>query len=137
MATLDPEKWTLKTTEAVNAAITATRANAHPEVMPDHLLQALLGQEGTVTVPVLAKVDVAPGALREQVEQRLGKLPRAYTSGQQDPSLSRGMRDAMQLAEKEKLDLGDDYLSVEHLLLALHLAVGVARDSDGSCWPDV
>ncbi len=128
MATLDPEKWTLKTTEAVNAAITATRANAHPEVMPDHLLQALLGQEGTVTVPVLAKVGVAPGALREQVEQRLGKLPRAYTSGQQDPSLSRGMRDAMQLAEKEKLDLGDDYLSVEHLLLALHLAVGVARD---------
>ena len=128
MATFNAEKWTQKTEDAVNTAITATKANAHPEVMPDHLLQALLNQEGTVTVPVLTKVGVAPGTLREQVDQRLGKLPRAYTSGQQDPSLSRGMRDAMQLAEKEKLDLGDEYLSVEHLLLALHLAVGVERD---------
>jgi len=128
MATFDTEKWTVKTADAMNGAITATKANAHPEVTPDHVLQALLGQEGTVTVPVLTKVGVAPGALREKVEQRLAKLSRAYTSGQQDPTLSRGLRDAMALAEKEKLDLGDDYLSVEHLLLALHLAVGVGRD---------
>ena len=128
MAILDPEKWTVKTTDAINGAITATRANAHPEVMPDHLLQSLLSQEGTVTIPVLTKVGVAPGALRDKIEGRLAKLPRAYTSGQQDPSLSKGMRDAMTLAEKEKLDLGDEYLSVEHLLLALHLSVGVARD---------
>jgi len=128
MAVFDTEKWTKKTEEAVNAAITATKANAHPEVSPDHVLQALLGQEGTLTVPVLTKVGVAPGALRERVDQRLGKLPRAYTSGQQDPTLSRALRDAMAMAEKEKLDLGDTYLSVEHLLLALHLAVGVERD---------
>ncbi len=127
MATLDPEKWTIKTTEAINAAITATKANAHPEVMPDHVLQALLSQEGTITVPVLTKVGVAPGELRDKVEARLAKLPRAYTSGQQDPSQSRGMRDAMALAEKEKLDLGDGYLSVEHLLLALHLSIEVSR----------
>ncbi len=128
MAILDPDKWTSKTTEAVNGAITATKANAHPEVTPDHLLQALLGQESTLTVPVLNKVGVAPGALRDKVEQRLSKLPRAYTSGQQDPSMSKAMRDVMTVAEQEKLDLGDTYVSVEHLVLAVHLPIGVTRD---------
>jgi len=137
MATFDTEKWTVKTTDAVNAAITATKANAHPEVTTDHILQALLAQEGTVTVPVLTKVGVAPGTLREVVEKRLSKLPRAYTSGQADPSLSKGLRDAMALADKEKLDLGDEYLSVEHLLLAIHLSVGVGRDELAAALEDV
>ncbi len=128
MATFDTEKWTAKTEDVLNAAITATRANAHPEVTPDHVLQAMLAQEGTVTIPVLTKVGVPPGTLREQVEQRLAKMPRAYASNQQDPTLSRALRDALQLAEKEKLDLGDEYLSVEHLLLALHEVLGVTRD---------
>jgi ATP-dependent Clp protease ATP-binding subunit ClpB len=128
VATFDTEKWTAKTEDVLNAAITATRANAHPEVTPDHVLQAMLAQEGTVTIPVLTKVGVPPGTLREQVEQRLAKMPRAYASNQQDPTLARALRDAMQLAEKEKLDLGDEYLSVEHLLLALHEVLGVTRD---------
>jgi ATP-dependent Clp protease ATP-binding subunit ClpB len=128
MAVYDPDKWTKKTQEAINAAITAARANAHPEVTPDHLLQAMLAQENTLTVPVLNKVGIAPGTLREQVEQRLSKQPRAYTSGQQDPAQSKGMRDVMEAAETEKLDLGDTYLSVEHLLLGLHLSVGITRD---------
>ena len=60
MATFDTEKWTAKTEDVLNAAITATRANAHPEVTPDHVLQAMLAQEGTVTIPVLTKVGVPP-----------------------------------------------------------------------------
>jgi ATP-dependent Clp protease ATP-binding subunit ClpB len=128
MATLDPEKWTLKMTDAFNAAIASTRTNANPEVTPDHLLEAMLGQEGTVTLPVLQKVGVAPASLRNTVAERLNKLPRAYGSSPQDPAMSRALRDLLTRAEKEKLDLGDAYLSVEHLLLAMHQQVGVSRE---------
>jgi len=128
MANLDPEKWTLKMTDAFNAAVAATRNAANPEVTPDHLLEAMLGQEATVTLPVLQKVGVAPAALRNAVTERLAKLPRAYGSSPQDPSMSRALRDLLARADKEKLDLTDAYLSVEHLLLAMHKEIAVSRD---------
>ena len=127
MALVDPEKWTLKTTEAFNDAVRAASAQSNPEVTPDHLLLAMLGQDGTVTLPVLQKVGVAPPSLRGKVTERLAKLPHAYGSGQ-DPSMSRQLRDTLQRADTERTDLGDDFLSVEHLLLALCDQVGVTRE---------
>ena len=50
---LDPNRWTLKTQEAFNAAAEAARTGHHPEVAPEHLLLAMLGQQGSVTLPVL------------------------------------------------------------------------------------
>ena len=79
---LDPNRWTQKTQEAFQAAVEAAQARNNPEVTPDHLLAAMLGQEDTVTLPVLEKVGVAPLSLRNRVEDALAKLPRSYGGGE-------------------------------------------------------
>ncbi|MDP9441966.1 MAG: AAA family ATPase, partial [Actinomycetota bacterium] len=123
---LDPNRWTLKTQEAFEAAVSAARARNHPEVAPDHLLAALLGQEGTVVLPVLERVGVAPLSMRNKVEDALGKLPKSY--GGADPQMGRALRETLERADNERTALGDEYLSIEHVLLALHDRVGVSRE---------
>ncbi|HVF75900.1 MAG TPA: ATP-dependent chaperone ClpB [Acidimicrobiales bacterium] len=122
---MDPNRWTLKTQEAFNAALERTRAANNPEVTPDHLLAAMLGQQGTAVLPVLQKVGVPPLSLRNRLEDGLAKLPKAYGS---EPQLGRDLRDALARADNERTALGDEYLSIEHLLLALADRVGVSRD---------
>ncbi|HEX9547098.1 MAG TPA: Clp protease N-terminal domain-containing protein, partial [Acidimicrobiales bacterium] len=71
---LDPNRWTLKTQEAFNAAVDLARTRNNPEVTPDHLLLAMLGQEDTVVLPVLGKVGLAPLTLRNRTEEAIAKL---------------------------------------------------------------
>ena len=123
---LDPNRWTLKTQEAVRAAIDLARARNHPEVTPEHLLAALLSQEEGVVLPTLAKAGVAPLTLRNKIEAALSKLPSAY--GGSDPGLSRATRRALDAADREREQFGDEYLSTEHILLAINDLVGVARE---------
>jgi len=113
---LDPNRWTLKTTEAFATATERARRDAHPEVTPTHLLVALLGQEEGVVIPILHRVGSDPVAVRSQAEQALNKLPNAYGS---DPQLSRTLRAVLEAADTLRADLNDEYLSTEHLLLAL------------------
>ncbi|MDQ3756875.1 MAG: ATP-dependent chaperone ClpB [Actinomycetota bacterium] len=122
---LDPNRWTLKTNEAFNSAVDRARSANNPEVTPEHVLAAMLGQEGTVVLPVLQKLGVAPLSLRNKVEESLGKLPKAFGT---DPQLGRDLRTALERAEQERTALGDEYLSIEHLLLAFADRVGVARE---------
>jgi len=122
---LDPKRWTMKTQEAVQAAVDAARHASNPEVTPDHLLAAMLGQEGTAVLPVLGRVGMTPVSLRNQVDERLGRLPRSYGG---EAQLSRALHATFDRAEEERSALGDDYLSIEHLLLALTDAVGVNRE---------
>jgi ATP-dependent Clp protease ATP-binding subunit ClpB len=123
---LDTNRWTQKTQEAFGAAVADARARNNPEVTADHLLLALLGQEGTVVLPVLTRVGVAPLALRNKIEDALAKLPHSY--GGDSGSLSREGRDLLERAARERDNLGDDYLSVEHILLALAQRVGVSTE---------
>jgi ATP-dependent Clp protease ATP-binding subunit ClpB len=122
---IDPNRWTLKTQDAFNAAADLARARNHPEVSPTHLLSAMLGQEGTVVLPVLQKVGVAPLSLRNKVEDVLAKQPKAFGA---DPQMSRSLRDALEQADQTRIELGDEYVSIEHVLLALADEVGVARE---------
>ncbi len=123
---LDPNRWTQKTTEAFNAAVEQARSSSHPEVTPDHLLLAMLGQEGTVVFPVLQKVGVAPAQLRDRVLEAIAKLPKAY--GGADPTLSRATRDVLDQADRERTEFGDEYLSIEHILLAVADRIGVNKN---------
>ncbi|MGH9115312.1 MAG: ATP-dependent chaperone ClpB, partial [Acidimicrobiales bacterium] len=132
---LDPNRWTAKTQEAFRAAAGAAAARNNPEVTPEHLLSAMLGQEGTVTLPVLERVGVAPLSLRNQTEETLSRLPRSYGGG--EPQLGRAANDAFVKADRERQALGDEYLSVEHLLLALAGTIGVSRDDLLSALRDV
>jgi ATP-dependent Clp protease ATP-binding subunit ClpB len=113
---LDPNTWTVKTREAFNAAVELARSRANPEVTPAHLLSALLSQEDTVVQPVLQRVGVAPLTLRNRVDDALAKLPRSYGS---EAQMSRDLRDLLARADTERTALTDEYLSIEHLLLAL------------------
>jgi ATP-dependent Clp protease ATP-binding subunit ClpB len=123
---IDPNRWTLKTQEAFNAGVADARRRNNPETTPDHLLLALVGQEQTAVLPILQRVGVAPLTLRNRVEDTLSKLPRSY--GGNDPGLSRDARDLLERADGERAGLGDEFLSVEHLLLALAGKVGVSKD---------
>ena len=113
---LDPNRWTLKTTEAFSAATEAARAASHAEVTPDHLLLALLAQTDGLVLPMLHSAGVDPTAVRDKAQQAVATLPRAYGS---DVGISRELRDVLDDAEAVRADLADDYLSTEHLVLAL------------------
>jgi ATP-dependent Clp protease ATP-binding subunit ClpB len=122
---LDPNRWTLKTQEAVNTAIAAARSASNPEVTPDHLLLALLGQEEGVVLPILQKVGVSPVQLRNAAEDAVGKLPKAYGG---ESRVGRELTSLVDRADEDRRELHDEYLSTEHLLLALADKVGVSRD---------
>src|SRR5690242_14470284 len=123
---IDPNRWTLKVQEAFNDALADTRARNNPEVTPEHLLLAMVGQEGTLTLPVLERLGVAPLSVRNRLEDALAALPKAY--GGAEAQMSRDLRDALERADGERSDLGDEYLSIEHLLLVLGDRIGLSRD---------
>jgi len=116
MASVDPNKWTIKTQEAISAAIERARAESHPEVTPDHILAALLGQAEGVVLPLLTKVERPVAQMRSATEEALAKLPKAYGT---EPRLSRQTHRVLADADAVRAELGDEYLSTEHLLLAL------------------
>jgi ATP-dependent Clp protease ATP-binding subunit ClpB len=123
---LDPNRWTHKTQQAFSAATDLARERANPEVTPDHLLAAVLGQPDGLALPVLSRAGVDTAGLRRQLEERLVGLPHAYGGG--EPTLGREARQALEDAERVRGEMGDEYLSVEHLLLAMAERIGVGRD---------
>jgi ATP-dependent Clp protease ATP-binding subunit ClpB len=125
---LDPNRWTLKTQEAFNAASEAARSRNNPEVTPDHLLLAMLGQDATVVLPVLTKVGVSPVTLRNRLDDAVAKLPRSYSGQGSDVQLGRELRETLNRADNERTGLGDEYLSIEHVLLAMAGAGASATD---------
>ena len=123
---LDPNRWTLKTQEAVDAAVDQAASNTNPEVTPDHLLAALLRQDDAIVLPVLAKLGLAPLMVRNRADEAVAKLPKAY--GGDDPRFGRDLSAVLDAAEQTQRDLHDEYLSIEHLLLALADRLGVGRE---------
>jgi ATP-dependent Clp protease ATP-binding subunit ClpB len=118
---INPDRLTVKSAEALNEALALARKNGNPLVYDLHLLHALLGQDEGIVVPILQKLGVNIGKLREAVEREMARYPRQ--SGAQ-PSLSREMNGVIDRAEEEARGLGDEYVSTEHLLLALSDAKG-------------
>ncbi|MCL6091429.1 MAG: ATP-dependent chaperone ClpB [Actinobacteria bacterium] len=123
---MDTNRWTQRTQEAFSAAVADARARNNPEVTPEHLLLALIGQEGTAVLAVLDRVGIEVTPLRNRLEEALAKLPHSY--GGENATLSRRARDVLEEAGRERERLGDEYLSVEHVLLALSKLVGAGRD---------
>jgi len=114
----DPKKWTIKTQEAFAAAIDDAKARSNPELTPDHVLSAMMRQEGTIVPAVLAKMGLAPLMVRNQADEAVTLLPNAY--GGDEPRLSKELTNKVANAEKYQKDFKDDFLSVEHLLLAMN-----------------
>jgi ATP-dependent Clp protease ATP-binding subunit ClpB len=113
---INPDRLTVKSTEALNDALGLARNAGNPLVYDLHLLAALLGQEEGIVVPLLQKLGVGIPALREAIAREMARYPK-QTGAQ--PSLSREMNGVVARAEEEARTLGDEYVSTEHLLLAL------------------
>ena len=124
--TLDPRTWTVKTSEAVSAAMQVAATAGHPELMPHHLLAELVKQDGTITAPLLTKVGVPVTKVAEKCATALGKLP--TTKGGAEPRLGRELASVFAEAAETQSEFKDDFLSVELLVVAMHEIVGVARD---------
>ncbi len=126
MATIDPNRWTQKTQQAVMAAVEAAKAGPNPEVTPDHLLAALLRQDDSIVLPVVQRVGLAPLMLRNRADEAVAKLSKAF--GGSEPRFGREANAVFDQAEQFRKDLRDDFLSVEHLLVAMADRLGVDRE---------
>ena len=115
---MDFEKLTIKSGEAVAGAQELARRVGNPEVTPDHLTIALLDQDLVRTLVERAGAGVA--ALRTEAEARLGQQPSVSGGGAQ-PQASAAFRRVLDGAFREAAELSDEFVSVEHLLLALGL----------------
>ena len=114
MATLD--KLTIRMQEALAGAQRAAADRGNPQIESEHVVLALLEQEGGILATLLARLGVDADALRAELEREIGRFPRA-TGGAQ-PGLGREARDLLERAAKEADGLGDEYVSTEHVLLA-------------------
>jgi ATP-dependent Clp protease ATP-binding subunit ClpB len=120
---MQADRFTIKSQEALQAAIAVAAARNHTETQPEHLLVALLEQPESVVGPVLRKLGARPETIRAEINEALEKLP-TITAGAKEPSTSRELMDVLRLAEREAGRLRDEYISTEHLLLALASAQG-------------
>jgi len=116
MTMIDLNRLTNKTREAFFDAQKSAEAAGHPELGPWHLLQALVGQDGGVVPAIVKKLGVPLDSLSELIDKELAKLPRAQGG---DVHPSRQLGDLFTEAEKARKSLKDDYLSGEHVLLAM------------------
>jgi ATP-dependent Clp protease ATP-binding subunit ClpB len=124
---MDPNKLTLKSQEALRAAQELARSRNHQMVEPAHLLYALLSDPEGVVYPLLQKLGQSPRLLRDKVEEILDRVPKVFGSDQ-ELLLSAGTRRVLEKAFSEATALTDEYVSTEHLLLALlEGATDVAR----------
>ena len=116
-------KWdrlTVKSQEAVQAASGHAGENGNPEVMPLHLMAALLEDREGVVIPVLEKIGVPVEQLLSGVNSAIEKLPKVQGGGQ--PGLSNALQKVLEQGFKEAENFKDEYCSTEHLLLALSKA---------------
>src|SRR5881396_3360870 len=113
---INAERLTVKAGEALNDAVTLARRHGNPVIYDLHLLSALLDQDESIVVPILQKLGVSVTALRDQVRREIDRYPKQSDA---QPNLSRELNQVFDKAEDEAKKLGDEYVSTEHLLLAL------------------
>jgi ATP-dependent Clp protease ATP-binding subunit ClpB len=123
---LDPKKWTTKTNDVVTAAMQSALSNSNPELTPDHVMAALTRQVDTIVPALLAKLGVAITMLGDRADEIVNKLPRAHGGG--EPRMNRELANIFTTADQLRGDLRDDYLSVEHLLIAMNQRIGIGTE---------
>ncbi|NCX04479.1 MAG: AAA family ATPase [Actinobacteria bacterium] len=123
---IDPKKWTTRTQEAVAAASDSARTFGNPEVTVDHVLSAVAGQTDTIVPAFLQKLGIAPGMVQSKADEIVVKLPRA--TGGAEPRMNRELANVLANADSIRKDLKDDYVSVEHLILAMNQRIGIGSE---------
>ena len=120
------ERMTLKAQEALQESQELARSYGHPEIRPLHLVLALARQPEGIVAPILDKLGADPRAVAAAAEGRLQSLPKV--EGGSDAGVSRALQDVFQVAEKAAKEFQDEYVSTEHLLLAMVRGKGEAAE---------
>lgn len=113
------DKFTLKAQEALQNAKNITEMKNHQQIDVEHLLLALLLQKEGIVVPILQKLGAKPELIISQIEEELNKIPKVMGSGAGQIYISPRLNEIFNLAWKEAERLMDEYLSTEHLLIAI------------------
>ncbi|QNN54206.1 ATP-dependent chaperone ClpB [Nocardioides mesophilus] len=116
---MDASKFTTRSQQAIQDAITRAATSGHAQVEAVHLLAALLAQPESITGPLLEAAGVAPAQVVAAVDAELGRLPAAAGATVGAPSYSRAALQALTTANDIAAEMKDDYVSTEHLLIAL------------------
>ncbi|MCS7045562.1 MAG: ATP-dependent chaperone ClpB [Gemmataceae bacterium] len=122
---MDPNRFTEKSLEALQAANRLAAKMSHQQMDVEHLLLALLDQERGLATSLLNKAEVSVEAIKIKVHRELEKLPRV-SGGSGEITITSRLNRLLGQAEDEARKLRDDYLSVEHLLLAMLDDTGAA-----------
>jgi ATP-dependent Clp protease ATP-binding subunit ClpB len=129
---MQADRFTVKSQEALAAAQRIAGARGNPQLEPQHLLVALLEQEGGIVVPVLRSAGADPEGVRRRANEALDALPTARGESTQAPSPSQATIQVLNKADEEARGFGDEYVSTEHVLLALaenpRIDVGASRE---------
>jgi len=120
-------KFTEKAQEAVLDAQQRSESASHPQTEPEHLLAALLGQAEGIAPVIVRKLGLDPRDVAASTDSALGKLPRAH--GGATPGPSSRLRAVLGAAQAEAAQMKDDYVSTEHLLLAIAAESGRAESA--------
>src|SRR5438093_679250 len=111
------EKMTVKAQEAVQSAQEAAAQHENQQIEPIHLLAALVAQADGVVPPLLARLGIRTEALTQEIERELGRLPKVQGFAQQH--MGRSLNDVLEQAFKEADSFKDEFVSTEHLFLAI------------------
>ena len=124
---MDLNRFTHQAQQAVLGARTEAERRNHPEARPLHLLASLLGQTDGVVYPLLARLRIAAPTLRARLDEGLATVPAVY--GDPDVAVGQDTILVLEAAERQRAAMKDDYVSVEHLLLALAVSDGPAGEA--------
>jgi ATP-dependent Clp protease ATP-binding subunit ClpB len=116
---MDPNKLTLKAQEALQEAKSVAERKHHQQIDVEHLLLALLAQKDGIVIPILQKLGANPDLIHSQLENELNRIPQVTGRGAGQVYLSGRVNDILNAAWKEAEALTDEYLSTEHLLIAI------------------
>ena len=122
------DKFTRKSQEALADAVRRATAEGNPHVDPLHLLVALIELSGGTAVPLLRAIGADPDAVLADARDRLAKLPSAAGATLSAPDMSRPVLASLTTAGKRAQELGDEYVSTEHLLVGLASDGGQAAE---------
>ncbi len=116
---MQPDRFTIKSQEALQAAQRLAEERRNPQTTPEHLLAVLLEQPEGLVVPILRKLGVDPAVVRTTVNGALDALPTLSSGGTETTGTSNELLQLIRAAESEMRALKDEYVSTEHVLLAL------------------
>ena len=123
------EKFTVKAQEAVQRGNDLASEHGNPELLPLHLLAALLEDKEGIVPPVLEKIGIGPQAVLSEIYREIERLPKVSGGGAAQPTISKAANELLERAFKEAANFKDEYVSTEHLLLAItHLKRDPAQE---------